>query len=189
MLRCNQVHLCVITSRRIACLPMFHFMFCWCVSNVLFASWIEQFWMQCCDFDRCLMGFAGNCKHENSFGFQACAQHIKMWDPLVARSSVMALSWEQHGHVCSELCRVPVKMYASAGLWAVIFWVLRAEQCPDLQFRCHCSCRPHQHLLMSFVCECGLHEYCVLVMSICRMRSPCIPKRCILIPSVCTFSM
>ena len=72
--------------------------------------------MQCCDFDRSLTEFAGNCKHGHSFGFQAGAEHIKMLDPLVARSFVMALSREQHGHVCSELCRVPVKMYASAGL-------------------------------------------------------------------------
>ena len=59
--------------------------------------------MQCCDFDRSLTEFAGNCKHENSFGFQAGAEHIKMLDPLVARSFVMALS-ENSTVMCVQSC-------------------------------------------------------------------------------------
>ena len=68
--------------------------------------------MQCCDFDRSLMGFAGHCKPENSFGFQACAEQIKMWDPLVARSSVMvehstarSCVFRVAQGVCQDVCK------------------------------------------------------------------------------------
>ena len=78
--------------------------------------------MQCCDFDRFLTEFAGNCKHEHSFGFQAGAEHIKMLDPLAARTFVMTLSREQHGHrvvqgPCQDVCKC----------WAVSSYVLSAQ--------------------------------------------------------------
>jgi hypothetical protein len=44
-------------------------------------------------------------KSESSFGAQACAEHMRIWDPLVVGSSVMVLSCAQLCHVCSELCR------------------------------------------------------------------------------------
>ena len=59
------------------------------------------------DFERSLTGLACNFEPESSFGIQVCAKHSKMWDPLVACSSVLVLRFERGSVMCAQNCAGP----------------------------------------------------------------------------------
>ena len=89
------------------------------------ASCIEWFLMQCCDFERSLIGLACNSKPESSFGMQACAEHSRMWDPLVARSSVLVLSFVCGSVMCAQTCAGPCQ--DACKCWAVNSYVVSVQ--------------------------------------------------------------
>ena len=59
------------------------------------------------DFESSLAGLACNSKPESSFGIQVCAEHSRMWDPLVARSSVLVLRFVRGSVMCAQSCAGP----------------------------------------------------------------------------------
>ena len=78
------------------CVSMFHCMLCLCVfPNALSRGFIG--------FECSVAILQAN--SESSFRAQACAEHMRVWDPLVVGRSVMVLSCARLCHVCSELCR------------------------------------------------------------------------------------
>ena len=81
--------------------------------------------MQCCDFERSLIGLAGNSQPESSFGVQACAEHSRMCDPLVAHSSVLVLRFVHGSVMCAQSCAGPCQ--DACKCWVVNSYVLSVQ--------------------------------------------------------------